>query len=114
MSVQRKVVIVRNPLKTAAEANLAGLVASIKRLAEVSATGLLDETVELLKTDPDRIFVLGVLGGDNVTPHIPRARSQDYLVKASLLIRSGNDLLPLAPRNLKCPVKIRLKRRNNG
>lgn len=59
MSVRRKVVIVRNPLKTAAEANLAGLVASIKRLAEVSATGLLDETVELLKTDPDRIFVLG-------------------------------------------------------
>lgn len=59
MSPVRKVVIVRNPTKPATEAMAANLATSIARWARVTATGTLAETPELLRTDPDRILVLG-------------------------------------------------------
>ena len=70
MNSQPKVAIVRNPSKAEAEAVLASLVASIGRFADVTATGTIAETEELLRTAPDRILVLG---GDGSILAVARA-----------------------------------------
>jgi NAD+ kinase len=59
MPRQQKVVIVRNPAKVATDATVTELAARVARLAQVTATGTLAQICELLRTDPDRIIVLG-------------------------------------------------------
>jgi NAD+ kinase len=59
MARKQKVIIIRNPGKVAVEATVSSLAADINGLAEVTATGTLAETADLLQTEPDRVMVLG-------------------------------------------------------
>ena len=59
MARQQKVAIVRNPAKVAADQMVGDLAARVARLAEVTATGTLAQTGDLLQTNPDRLIVLG-------------------------------------------------------
>jgi len=70
MASRQKVAIVRNPSKVEAEAAMASLASSIGRLAEVTGTGTIAQTTDLLLTEPDRIVVLG---GDGSILAVARA-----------------------------------------
>jgi NAD kinase len=70
MARQRKVIIVRNPAKTEAEAATGALATSLGRYAEVAGMGTIAQTTDLLRAEPDRIIVLG---GDGSILAVARA-----------------------------------------
>lgn len=59
MSNRPRVVILRNPAKTAAEASVESLVECVSQQADVVGTGTIPEADALLAKQPDRVIVLG-------------------------------------------------------
>ncbi|MBI4579850.1 MAG: NAD(+)/NADH kinase [Planctomycetes bacterium] len=59
MSTRPRVIILRNPAKSAAEATLAELIDGVKRKADVVASGVIEDAETAGRERPDRVVVLG-------------------------------------------------------